>query len=116
MYRQQRLRGICVRSLVSRLLRAKNKITQSILDPHSVIAVKRPADLPNVSQKTPEMVILRNQRMRGDVTISKKVADYATCSSACEDNLQCVAFNFSEASGQWRQLSDVQTIRRPRQR
>jgi Trypsin-like peptidase domain/PAN domain len=77
----------------------KNKITQSLLDPRSTIAVKKPGELPNVLQKTPEMGILRHRRMRGDVTISKAVADYATCSSACEDNLQCVTFNFLKRAG-----------------
>ena len=92
----------CVASAYDRWNRscyAKNKITQSILDPHSMIAVKKPGELPAVSQKTPEMTILRNQRMRGDVTISKKAVDYAGCSSACEDNLQCVAFNFLKRAG-----------------
>jgi len=78
---------------------AKNKITQSLLEPHSMIAVKKPAELPNVSQKTPEMVILRNQHMRGDVMISQKTTSYAACSSACEDNLKCVAFNFLKRAG-----------------
>jgi hypothetical protein len=77
----------------------KNKITQSLLDPHSTIAVKEPAVLPNVSSKTPEMVILRNQHMRGDVMISQKTTNYAACSSACEDNLKCVAFNFLKRPG-----------------
>ena len=77
----------------------KNKITQSLLDPHSTIAVKKPAELPNVSQKTPEMVILRNQHMRGDVMISQKTTNYAACSSACEENLKCVAFNFLKRAG-----------------
>ena len=73
---------------------AKNKTTLSLLDPHSLIAVKKPAELPNVSKNTPEMVKLVNQRMRGDVTTSKRVADYAACISNCEQDIQCVAFNF----------------------
>jgi Trypsin-like peptidase domain/PAN domain len=77
----------------------KNRITQSLLDPHSTIAVKKPAELPSVSQKTFEMVILRNQRMRGDVNISKKTPDYASCNSACQDNIKCVTFNFLKRSG-----------------
>ena len=77
----------------------KNKITQSLLDPHSMIAVKKPAELPSVSQKTFDMVILRNQRMRGDVNISKKTPDYASCSSACHDSIKCVTFNFLKRPG-----------------
>ncbi|WP_316233784.1 PAN domain-containing protein [Bradyrhizobium sp. SZCCHNPS2010] len=73
---------------------SKSEIKQSIIDPHSLIAVKKPGDLPSVSQKTPEMVILRNKRMHGDVTSSAKVADYKACSSVCEGNIQCVTFNF----------------------
>jgi hypothetical protein len=55
--------------------------------------------------KTPEMVILRNRHMRGDVMISQKTTSYAACSSArednltCKDNLKCVAFNFLKRAG-----------------
>lgn len=80
---------------------AKNKITQSLLDPHSIIAVKKPGELPNVSKKEPKPELLRNHRMRGEVAASKKVVDRDACLSTCKEkgHLQCVAFNYLKQSG-----------------
>lgn len=72
----------------------KNKVVGSLLDPHSMIAVKKPGELPSVSQKTPDIETLRDRRMHGDISSTKKSTDFSACRSACEENLQCVAFNF----------------------
>jgi hypothetical protein len=72
----------------------KSKITQSIVDAHSVIAVKKPAELPKVSQERISLITLRDHRMHGTMTSSKRVRKFEDCRAACDENLHCVAFNF----------------------
>lgn len=72
----------------------KSEATGSILDPHSMIAVKKPGEIPNVSQKDFEIELLRNQRMRGSPHSTSRVTEFAACRSACYGNINCIAFNF----------------------
>lgn len=73
----------------------KNRITELILDARSMIAVKKPAEIPNVSRTLPSSIeTLRNTRVKGELTSSKESRNFPACRSACEDNLQCIAFNF----------------------
>ncbi len=77
----------------------KSKVSDSILDPHSVIAVKKPAEIPKVSQQAAVIEILRDRRMKGPTKTSKIVANFPACKSACEGEIKCIAFNFLKESG-----------------
>jgi hypothetical protein len=59
-----------------------------------MIAVKKPGEIPKVSQKDIEIALLRSQRMHGTLHSTSKVNDFAACRSACNGELSCVAFNF----------------------
>ncbi len=72
----------------------KSESSGSILDPRSMIAIKKPGEIPKVSQKAAEIALLRNKRMHGTLHSASRVTDFAACKSACNENLLCVAFNF----------------------
>jgi Trypsin-like peptidase domain/PAN domain len=72
----------------------KSETPASILDPHSMIAVKKPGEIPKVLQKDTLVALLHNKRMNGTLHSASRVTDSAACKSTCNENLSCVAFNF----------------------
>jgi PAN domain len=72
----------------------KSAFPGSILDPHSMIAVKKPGEIPRVSQKDSQIAPLRSKRMHGRPDRTSKVRDFDACKMTCNEELLCVAFNF----------------------
>jgi hypothetical protein len=66
----------------------------SILDPHSMIAVKKPGEVPKVSQKDAQIALLRNKRMHGAPYKNSSAFDHDSCRSTCNEDILCVAYNF----------------------
>jgi hypothetical protein len=76
----------------------KRKVSESILDAKSMIAIKKPAELPNVSRGQSFMEPASSVRVRGQLANSQNAANFAACETACYDNLHCVAFNFLKSA------------------
>ena len=77
----------------------KNRINQSILDARSTVAVKRPNELPNVSQDIEaKLDTLKNVRILGQIGSSNRTSGFDSCRTACNANLACVAFNYIKAT------------------
>jgi PAN domain len=72
----------------------KNKISTSLLDPHSTIAVKKPLKLPNASKAEPELIVLKGRRFRDKPINQSKAANAEACQKICEDSLKCVAYSY----------------------
>jgi hypothetical protein len=73
----------------------KTGIVTSRLDPHSIIGVKIPDELPHVSQADPKMMPKREgRRFLGEAIAAETVPDFQSCQSTCKGNMRCVAFTF----------------------
>ncbi|WP_371261118.1 PAN domain-containing protein [Bradyrhizobium sp. th.b2] len=72
----------------------KSAFSGSILDPRSMIAVKKPGEIPRVSQKESQIDTLRNKRMHGAPNRTLRVDNFDACKRTCNEELLCVAFNF----------------------
>lgn len=70
----------------------------SILDARSIIGIKKPSVLPNVSQTAPLKIdFLPNRRFHDTPVIKIYAANEADCKSACTNELRCVTFTFSKS-------------------
>jgi PAN domain len=72
----------------------KDAIATSLIDPHSIIGVKKPQPLPNASKVAPEMTVLRGRRFRDKPILQSKVNDFNKCKAACAKEIRCVAFSY----------------------
>ena len=72
----------------------KRAIATSLLDPPSILGVKRPAELPQVSQDQASMIVIRRKRFRDKPIITKRVDGFDACWSACGSELRCIAFTY----------------------
>jgi PAN domain-containing protein len=76
----------------------KKNITNSILDPRSTIAVKKPTQIPSVSTEPFAVQIVRNRHLIGSPILRRKAKDISSCRQICVDELKCVAFSFNKRS------------------
>ncbi|WP_082070370.1 PAN domain-containing protein [Bradyrhizobium sp. LTSP885] len=74
----------------------KDKITGSLLDVRSMIAVKRPAELPTVSKNEAKMQPVRGKRFHGTVLSEIDASTSDLCQSKCSTDLHCVGFTFNK--------------------
>lgn len=72
----------------------KKKIVTAQVNPRSIIAVKKPQKLPNVSGGASDIKIVHNHRFRGRPIARVTVSDLQACRAACADDSGCIAFNF----------------------
>lgn len=74
----------------------KDRIISSVLDPRSTIAVKRPADIPNVSEELPIIQVLRNRSLIGKQFSESRTPSFDACKQVCGGQLKCIGFNFEK--------------------
>jgi tetratricopeptide (TPR) repeat protein len=76
----------------------KNNVATSILDVHSILAVKKPLQLPTVSAAQTKMEIARNRKLQGDAVARSAVTTFDACKTSCDNDLRCLGFNFTKQS------------------
>jgi hypothetical protein len=75
----------------------KDKIETSLLDPPSMLGVKKPEDLPKASTVTASIHPLHRKRFNVQPVLRMRRFDLADCQAACADELRCVGFSFSRS-------------------
>jgi hypothetical protein len=78
----------------------KDRIVESLVDPPSVIGVKRPAALPGVSQSARgQIIVVRNRRFHDAPREPPRTADtFDACKGRCNATTNCVAFSYMKTS------------------
>jgi hypothetical protein len=72
----------------------KSRIVTSLLDPRSIIAVRKPMDVPSVASAPVAIQVVRNRSLIGVSFSQKRASDLEACKKTCFDELRCVAFSF----------------------
>jgi hypothetical protein len=75
----------------------KNNVTTSNIDVRSVIAVRKPQQVPNVSTGKTSFEPLPNRKLRGDL-IGRSADTAEACKAKCDDDSRCLGFNFLKQS------------------
>lgn len=78
----------------------KRKIVTSVLEPRSVIGIKKPFALPDRSTLPVQVNTVRNHRFDARPISTANVSDLAACQVACAGDRRCVAFSFLRGGGQ----------------
>ncbi len=73
---------------------ADGRLAVSVIDPISILGIKKPATLPALSTAVPATVYARNRSFRDTPYKSDVAIDFDICKIACNADPACVAFTF----------------------
>ncbi|MGE0849188.1 MAG: PAN domain-containing protein [Hyphomicrobiaceae bacterium] len=78
----------------------KGALTTTLLEPTSILGVRRPLEVPKVSEKPAEMFSARNKIFKDNPIESTRQDSLKQCESRCDGELRCIAFSYIKTSKQ----------------
>lgn len=78
----------------------KASLTTILLEPTSILGVRKPFDVPRVSGKAAEMFRVRNNVFKDTPIETTKQNSFESCEDRCDGELRCIAYSYAKTTRQ----------------